>query len=280
MKFQVSADLSYTTNEPSCFILSILAHSNSQIITGETLPYSVNLKVEEFNTLNENNRILRVAVENAMDVQISYKAEVQNSWRLVDFSTLTEMDISQMDPSILTYLYPSRYCQSDKLNRFANHEFGNIDNPFEKTVAITEWIYKHVEYLSGSTSSETSAYDTVTQQAGVCRDFAHLGIALCRALTIPARYCAAYAYQLIPQDFHACFEAYLGGQWIIFDATKLAPLNGLIKIAMGRDAADTAVASLFGDVFCNSIYVNCELIEGSFDPYYYMRENLTGITYY
>jgi transglutaminase-like putative cysteine protease len=133
-------------------------------------------------------------------------------------------------------------------------------------VAITDWIYENVEYLSGSTSSQTSAYDTVTERAGVCRDFAHLGIALCRALTIPARYFTGYAYQLNPPDFHACFEAYIGGQWLIFDATRLAPLNGLVKIAAGRDAADASVASIFGSVTSKNVQVACQVLEKGFVP--------------
>ena len=111
-----------------------------------------------------------------------------------------------------------------------------------------EWIHDNVEYVRGSTNSGTSAYDTVTQRVGVCRDFAHLGIALCRALNIPARYFTGYAYELEPPDFHACFECYIGGEWMVFDATRLAHLNGLVRIASGRDAADTAVASIFGAV--------------------------------
>jgi len=169
-----------------------------------------------------------------------------------------------MDALVLSYLNPSRYCQSDKLYRLANNMFGHIENAFDKVLALTEWIYNNVEYLSGSTNSQTSAYDTVTEQAGVCRDFAHLGIALCRALTIPARYFTGYSYKLSPPDFHACFEAYLGGKWIIFDPTRLAPLNGLAKIATGRDAADTAIASIFGDVRFDAISVSCELADEEF----------------
>ena len=117
--------------------------------------------------------------------------------------------------------------------------------------AITDWIHDNVEYVRGSTNSETSAYDTVTQRVGVCRDFAHLGIALCRALNIPARYFTGYAYELEPPDIHACFECYIGGTWMVFDATRLAHLNGLVRIAAGRDAADTAVASVFGAARCS-----------------------------
>jgi len=154
------------------------------------------------------------------------------------------------------------------LFRLAHNLFGNIENPFEKVVTLANWINRNVEYRSGSTNSQTSAYDTVTQQAGVCRDFAHLGIALCRALTIPARYFTGYAYQLKPGDFHACFEAYIGDEWILFDATKLVPLNGLIKIATGRDAADTAIANIFGDILFTSMLVECALADENFVPFY------------
>jgi transglutaminase-like putative cysteine protease len=160
----------------------------------------------------------------------------------------------------------------------ANNKFGHIQNAFEKVIELTEWIHRNVEYLSGSTNSQTSAYDTVTEQAGVCRDFAHLGIALCRALTIPARYFTGYAYKLDPPDFHACFEAYLGGEWIVFDATRLAPLNGLVKIATGRDAADTAIASIFGNVLCSTITVSTACLEENFEPFYY-NTRLQGLNY-
>ena len=129
-------------------------------------------------------------------------------------------------------------------------------------VAITDWIHANVEYLRGSTDSNTSAYDTVTQRTGVCRDFAHLGIALCRALNIPARYFSGYAYQLEPPDFHACFECFIGGSWVVFDATRLAHLNGLVRIGTGRDAADAAVASIFGGASCTRIEVDCTLGKG------------------
>ncbi len=127
--------------------------------------------------------------------------------------------------------------------------------------AICNWIFENVEYLRGSSDQHTSAFDTVTERAGVCRDFAHLGIAFCRALNIPARFLSAYAYELLPPDFHACFEAYLGHRWYVFDATRLAPQNGLIRIGVGRDAADTPFASIFGAAEMNSISLSVETAE-------------------
>jgi transglutaminase-like putative cysteine protease len=225
------------------------------------------------------NRLLVLPIQEPGVVSISYSSRIKNQFDIIDFTGLTPTPVSQLDPAVLMYMNPSRYCQSDKMSRLALHLFGNINNEFEQVRAITEWIYQHVEYLSGSTNGETSAYDTFIQQAGVCRDFAHLGIAFCRALDIPARYCSGYAFNLVPQDFHACFEAYLSGYWILFDATKMAPLNGFVRIAMGRDAADTAISHLFGKLYGTSMVVNSQLINGTIDPVFNSMNSPLGISY-
>jgi transglutaminase-like putative cysteine protease len=281
MKFKVSAELGYDVKAPSTLILNVHAlRTAHQTILYEQLSISPYIKVEELPAINGENRFVRLDITEAGPVEIKYEATVDNCYEVTDYRNFQEVPVSQFDPAVLTYLNPSRYCQSDKLYRLANNTFGNIDNTYRQVVAITDWIHKNVEYLSGFSNSETSAYDTVTQQAGVCRDFAHLGIALCRALTIPARYFTGYAYNLIPADFHACFEAYLGGKWVLFDATKLAPLNGLVKIATGRDAADAAIASIFGDVVCNNVKADCRLLENEpFEPIYYTKSVFDGVTY-
>jgi transglutaminase-like putative cysteine protease len=165
------------------------------------------------------------------------------------------------------------------LQKLAFKEFGNIQNTYAKVSAINEWIFNNIEYLGGSTNSSTSAFDTLTERAGVCRDFAHLGIALCRALSIPARYFTCYAYNLTPPDFHACFEAYIGGEWIFFDPTKLVPSNGLIKIANGRDAADASIASIFGNARCTLINVKCETSDPAFKPFIYNTAKQKSVSY-
>nr|WP_294943565.1 transglutaminase family protein [uncultured Mucilaginibacter sp.] len=281
MKFKVSAELEYEVKAPSTLILNIHAlRTAHQTVLNETLLISPYIKIEELNAMNGENRFARLDIPETGLINIKYEAIVDNYYEVKDHSNVEEIPVAKFDASVLPYLNPSRYCQSDKLYRLANNTFGKISTSFEQVFAITDWIYKNVEYLSGFTNSETSAYDTVTQQAGVCRDFAHLGIALCRALTIPARYFTGYAYQLNPPDFHACFEAYLGGDWVLFDATRLIPLNGLVKIATGRDAADAAIASIFGDVFCTNIRAACEFVdEEAFKPIYYTRSIFDGVTY-
>jgi transglutaminase-like putative cysteine protease len=280
MKFNVFTEMEYTARSPGTIILNIHAlRTPHQTVISETFNITPYVKVEELVPAPQENRLIRFEIENGTSIKVTYKATIDNFCAINDFSGVEEIPIARMDQSVLPYLYPSRYCQSDKLYRLANNLFGHIVNPFEKVSTLTSWIHKNVQYLSGSTNSQTSAFDTVTEQAGVCRDFAHLGIALCRALTIPARYFTGYACRLKPADFHACFEAYIGSNWVLFDATGLAPLNGLIKIASGRDAADTAIANIFGDVQFTSMLVSCEPAEDGFEPFYYQESQLRGLSY-
>jgi transglutaminase-like putative cysteine protease len=111
---------------------------------------------------------------------------------------------------------------------------------------ICEWINRHINYVPGTTNASSTACDVLLQRTGVCRDFAHVGIALCRSLCIPARYVSGYAAGLEPQDFHGCFEAFLGNRWYLFDATRKAPVDGFVRIGFGRDAADVPVANIVG----------------------------------
>jgi transglutaminase-like putative cysteine protease len=280
MKFETAAKLKYNILSPSTLILSIHAlRTPRQTVLEETLTIEPYVKAEELTLNHGENRLIRIEAPEKEEITISYKAMVDNFFRETDYTNQSQILVANLNTSVFPYLYPSRYCQSDKLYRFANNKFGSIQNPYLQVLELTNWIYSNVEYLSGSTNSQTSAYDTLTELAGVCRDFAHLGIALCRALTIPARYFTAYAYKLNPPDFHACFEAYLGEEWVLFDATKLVPLNGIVKIATGRDAADTAVASLFGNVSCKEISVSCKAADVGFEPFYYDAAKLKGLSY-
>ena len=281
MNFKVSSELCYQVSSDSTLILNINAiRASNQTVMEEKISIDPFIKMEEFTSSYHSNRFVRIEAKQGSSFKINYEAIVSTSYKLLDqHFAQANVEVGHLDGDVIQYLFPSRYCQSDKLQRLANNQFGKIENLYLKVLAISDWIYNNVEYLSGSTTSQTSAYDTITERAGVCRDFAHLGIALCRALCIPARYFTGYAYQLIPQDFHACFEAYIGGNWILFDATRLIPLNGLIKIATGRDAADAAIASIFGNTICSSINVQCEAMGNDFAPFYYDNINFNGLSY-
>jgi transglutaminase-like putative cysteine protease len=146
----------------------------------------------------------------------------------------------------LLYLRPSRYCESDRLAGFAARHFRDIDEPGDILAAVSSWVGTQLEYVSGSSGPTDGAVDTLLGARGVCRDYAHLAVALLRAMEIPARLVAVYAPGLDPMDFHAVAEACVGGAWHVVDGTLLAPRRSLVRIATGRDAADTSFLSSYG----------------------------------
>lgn len=155
--------------------------------------------------------------------------------------------VDAIDIEALTYLRQSRYAPSDELLGFAIAELGGLSADDERPGAIASWVFERFAYTLGASGPLDTAVDTLLSGAGVCRDFAHVTIALCRALEIPARLVSVYAPGLSPMDFHAVVEARVGGRWQVLDATRLAPRTSLVRIATGRDAADTAfVTTLAG----------------------------------
>ena len=269
MKFKAHSEIQYQVLMPTTFIFNIqVSKTSSQTVVEEKLDIDPSFPLEEFTSSNGEVRFLRVQVNKTGPFKIHYEAIVDLQYQVIDRQHLLKTSpVSTLDASVIPYLFPSRYCQSDKLQELVFKEFGQIDNTYAKVSAITEWVNKNVSYKSGVTNSSTSALDTLTERAGVCRDFAHLAIALCRALSIPARYFTGYAYNLNPPDFHACFEAYIGGQWLFFDPTKLVPINGLVKIANSKDAGDAAVASFFGNTSCKYMNIQCNPAEPGFKAF-------------
>lgn len=149
------------------------------------------------------------------------------------------------DGDVLESLRPSRYAQSDRLLAFAQDQFGDLRGR-ALLDAVVGWVRGHVTYESGSSGPTDGATDTLLSRRGVCRDFAHLVIALLRARDVPARLVSVYAPGLSPMDFHAVVEALVDGAWAVVDATGLAPRTSMLRIATGRDAADTAFLSNYG----------------------------------
>ncbi len=244
----VRCELTYDVTTTTDLILNIEAQrSGRQHILNEHFSMSPQTATAIHEMPESGNRYRRARLEPGRHV-IHYDAKLELVPQLRDVSGVGAVPIADLPFDVLPHLYPSRYCPSDRLARFAWREFANLGNGHEKVQAICNWIYDNVDYLAGSSDGSTSAYDTFTLRAGVCRDFAHLGITLTRAVGIPARFVSAYAVDLVPQDFHAVFEAYLDGGWYLFDATRLCPLDGIAKIAIGRDAADSAFATYFGNL--------------------------------
>lgn len=144
-----------------------------------------------------------------------------------------------IEQDLITYLRPSRYCESDTLAPTARGEFAGLTG-HDLLSAVTIWVWERLRYVPGSSLPTDGAEQTLLARRGVCRDFAHLVIALLRALDIPARMVAVYAPGLTPMDFHAVAEAWVDGAWWAVDATRLAPRQSMLRIATGRDAADIA----------------------------------------
>ncbi len=155
---------------------------------------------------------------------------------------------SDLPHQALQYLLPSRYCPSDRMIEQAEKIAGKEPGGYRQVEAFVSWIRENIEYKYGVSDGSTSALGTLEDRAGVCRDFAHIGISFCRALQIPARAVAGYLHGLDPMDMHAWFEAYVGGRWYTFDATQSEPKGGRVVVAYGRDAADIALITELGQL--------------------------------
>ena len=249
MKFRLGCELGYQAAGPSTLIFNIhAARIERQKIVCESLDVTpASVPVESYIMPESDNRYVRLRIPEGM-LTVRYDAEVELEAHYQDPATILEIPPEDLPLAVLPHLYPSRYCPADALRSWAAREFGGLEPGHGRVTAICNWIYEHLEYRRGSSDSRTSACDTLIERSGVCRDFAHLGISFCRALDIPARFVSGYAWGLEPADFHAIFEAYLGDRWYLFDPTRQANLDGLVRIGVGRDAAEVSFATAFGEV--------------------------------
>ena len=268
MIFQPRAQLDYAINGSSSILTSVkVLPTPGQVLREESLTAS--RQVAEFKDLeiaSVEGRFTRINIKDAGPLKLVYEAEVESFHQVLNAAELPKSALSDLPGEVIPFLYPSRYCQSYLIQNVALDLTQSCATDYDKVRRIVSWIQEHIRYQLGSSEPTDSAMNTLTERAGVCRDFAHLAIAMVRALSIPARYITGYAHRLNPQDFHALFEAYLGDRWCVFDATYLAPLNGVLKIASGRDATDVAVANLFGAVGSSAFSVSCDCPGTVFEP--------------
>lgn len=181
---------------------------------------------------------------------VDYRSTVSINRILSDCGNLAKVPPHQLPGETIQYLLPSRYCPSDQFHTFVEAEFGNLEGGAMVT-AIRDWVHGHVSYVPGVSSSETTSLDTFVRRQGICRDYSHLVITLVRASGIPARMASVYALGVEPQDFHAVAEVFLGGEWHLVDATRMAKESGMAKIGVGRDAADVAFLTAYGQAALN-----------------------------
>jgi transglutaminase-like putative cysteine protease len=244
----VETVLEYEVKAPTHFCFNIeAAHWPTQKILSEKLAVSSNVALHCFTDEGSGNRFFRFDAPPG-PLLVNYKADVEVYSEHVD-EQLPEAPVNQVPDAIFHYLMPTRYCESDVMSSVAQQMFGNEAPGISRVRKIVSWIHDSIEYRPGSTNSTHTAQDVFMQRAGVCRDFAHLGITMCRALNIPARIVVGYVwFDEPPQDFHATFEAWIGGQWVLFDPTGMAPVDRLVRIGTGRDAKDVAFTTFFGQV--------------------------------
>jgi len=242
----IDCTLSYDVAGPTDFLFQIHAlNGMDQEVLSESLVVTPPARPHVFADPTVNHRFTRLHV-NAGRLDVRYTARVRRTPRPVD-TAANEVAIADLPDGLLHNLMPTRYCESDHLSHAAQKLFGGLPTGHARVQAIVDWIHTNVDYQLGSTQATTTARDVFVQRAGVCRDFAHLGVTFCRALNIPARLVVGYArFDAPPPDFHAVFEAYLGGQWVMFDATRMSPVDEMVRIASGRDAKDVAFATIFG----------------------------------
>lgn len=267
MNFRVRCELEYTLYEPVTFLFALhCIETGGQRILSESLVIDPYIPSEEFTIPGGMNRFTRFTTWRQGQLRVSYEAVVSISTYVTPSNLLSFDSPQTFGAEIIPFLLPSRYCQSDRLRQEAFELFGHLTTPHAIASGVCAWIYENIAYVTGSSMETTSAIDTFVQRHGVCRDFAHLGITFCRALNVPARYVTCYGHHLKPEDFHAYFEAFIDGLWYVYDATQLAPVNGFVRIATGRDAADAAVCTLFGAPELTLSSVFCECIDPGFVP--------------
>lgn len=253
IRIELKVDLSYEIDEHGGdFVFNIhAAHTPSQVISAENLVLNQSIVPQMHTDPATGNRYMRLRALPG-PLRLSYSATVDLTHHSADPMQLAEVPVRYLPPSVISYIYPSRYCQSDRLIKLAINEFGALWQGHSRVQAIQDWVKRRVTFTSNTSNSNTSAVDTLIEQVGVCRDFAHLMIALCRAVNIPARFATGTDYgadpALGPPDFHAYVEVYLGDRWYIFDPSGTAIPMGFVRFGTGRDAADVAFATIFGGV--------------------------------
>ena len=265
IRLKFSIELQYEIADyASDFIFNIhAAQTTHQSVIEEQLSINQPVAPVIYTDPTSGSRYMRVQADPGV-LTLHYAAMVDITHRFESPARLDEVPISQLPAEVLPYIYPSRYCQSDRLHKFAAREFGHLRQGYWRVQAIQDWVRQRTLFLSGSSNGSTSAVDTLIEQVGVCRDFTHLMIALCRAVNIPARFATGIDYgadpALGPTDFHAYVEVFLGDSWYLFDSTGISPPMGLVRLGTGRDAADVSFATMFGAVRSSAPLINIEAI--------------------
>ena len=245
MWLRTSCDLEFDIEVATPFVLMLRPRSGAQQwIASEEYKLSPSVPVFEFTDSYGNLCQRLIAPAGAFSVHTA--AEVMISDSVDEAPGAMFVEIQNLPDAMLNYLLPSRYCESDRFSQMAISITAGQLPGYDQVAAIETWLRTNIRYEPQNSELQVSAIEVNARQWGVCRDLSHLGISLCRSLSIPARMVVGYLYGLVPMDLHAWFEAYVGGRWYCFDATQNSKNGAYVAIGYGRDAADVAVYNQFG----------------------------------
>ncbi len=264
-RIELDIGLTYEVGpEGADFIFNIQpAHTASQSVGQERMQISQPVVPQLHVDPATGTRFMRIRALPGL-LRVNHRATVDVHHFRMDPDQLAEVPVAQLPFETLPYLNPSRYCQSDQFTQLAMQAFGQMRQGHARVQAIQRWVQQQVKFTSNTSNSNTSAVETLRTGQGVCRDFAHLMIALCRALCIPARFTTGTDFgadpALGPPDFHAYVEVFLSGGWFIFDASGTAIPMGFVRLGTGRDAADVPFASMYGPVQAQAPVIRTEAV--------------------
>ncbi|SMY10120.1 transglutaminase-like domain-containing protein [Flavimaricola marinus] len=238
MRFTVDVNMKYGLKGQEGILLTLeAARANGQTVVADNLVIS-NATVRVMDGESGLGKRTWAFVEGD-ELQLSYSVQVDVDRQSIPLDSLAASPLDELPSEVLTYLRPSRFCQSDLFTSFVGQQFDEYSGG-AKINAMLNWVGAELAYVSGSSNAETTAIDTFVGRVGVCRDYAHLMCSLARAANIPARYTSVYSVGVQPPDFHAVAEVWLGGAWHLVDATGMSSPEDTIIIGTGRDAADVA----------------------------------------
>jgi transglutaminase-like putative cysteine protease len=261
MWLRTICEMTFDITVPTPFILMLRLRSGAQQwVSREEYRLMPSVPVYEFTDIYGNLCQRLVAPPGAFAVHTS--ADVMTADQVDQSPGAPFVEIEALPDDVLSYLLPSRYCESDRFGPMAALIAAGQQLGYDQVKAIESWLRTTIRYEPGNSDIPVSAVEVKSRQWGVCRDLSHLGIALCRSLSIPSRLVVGYLYGLKPMDLHAWFEAYVGGRWYTFDATQAQLNGGYVAIGYGRDAADVAIYNQFGPpVYPITQTIRVELIE-------------------
>jgi len=253
MRIRVGCEFVWETTAPVPMLMLVKPRADADhLAVYESTWSDPQLSIHEYKDLFGNNCWRFVAPQGTSAVRYDAVVEIpETPDPVVPHAALHAVE--DLPDDAIVFTLPSRYVESDKLLDVAWELFGNTAPTWERIQAVCDWVHHNIQFVNGSSTPATTAFDVYQQRMGVCRDFALLSVALCRALNIPARYTFGYLPDIaieppdVPMDFHTWFEAYVGGRWYTFDARHNTPRVGRVVIGRGRDAVDCALSTAYGN---------------------------------